>query len=429
MGNIQVTGPNELLVVSGGLGGAQRRTVVGESGWAWAWWCVSDVSRLSLEVMTLKPQCNAVETSQGVQLTVTGVAQVKVMTRSDELLQNALVQFLGRSVKEIEDVILQTLEGHLRAILGSLTVEAIYQDRESFAAQVTEVAAPDVAKMGIEILSFTIKEIYDHVNYLSSLGRAQTAVVKRDANIGVAESERDAGIQEAEAERQALDVKYKASTNMENAGRSFQVQKAIYEQEVNTKKAEAQLAYELQAAKEKQKIRLEELNIDVVERRKQIEVEEKEILRREKELRTLVTLPADYEARRVALSAEGERAARIRVAEGDAAKIRAIGLAEAASTQAKGQAEAERMRMRAAAYANYGTAAITQLVLESMPLIAKEVSAPLANTNEIILLGGANGDLLKGLTNATAQLPPAIQALTGVDISQMFAKLPGAKVK
>ena len=137
----------------------------------------------------------------------------------------------------------------------------------------------------------------------------------------------------------------------------------------HSQKAESQLAYELQAAKEKQKIRLEELNIDVVERRKQIEVEEKEILRREKELRTLVTLPADYEARRVALVAEGERAARIRLAEGDAQRIRAIGTAEASSTQAKGQAEAERMRMRAAAYQNYGTAAITQLVLEAMPLV------------------------------------------------------------
>lgn len=134
-------------------------------------------------------------------------------------------------------------------------------------------------------------------------------------------------------------------------------------------KAEAQLAYELQAARERQKIRSEELNIDVVERRKQIEIEEKEIIRREKELRTEITLPADYEARRVALIAEGERAARFRVAEADAHKIRAIGVAEAASIQAKGQAEAERMRTRAAAYKEYGNAAVMSLVLEAMPKV------------------------------------------------------------
>jgi flotillin len=139
---------------------------------------------------------------------------------------------------------------------------------------------------------------------------------------------------------------------------------------VFSQKAEAQLAYELQAAKEKQKIRLEEMNIDVMERRKQIEVEEKEILRREKELRTLITLPADYEARRVALAAEGERTARIRIAEGEALKIRAIGDAEAATVQAKGNAEADRMSMRAKAYKSYGTTAITQLVLEAMPLVS-----------------------------------------------------------
>ncbi|XP_055343698.1 flotillin-2-like [Paramacrobiotus metropolitanus] len=428
MGNIHTTGPNELLVVSGGCCGAERRTVIRESGWAWAWWWVSDVSRLTLEVMTLKPQCNAVETSQGVQLTVTGVAQVKVMTRSEELLGNAIVQFLGRSVEEIKEVILQTMEGHLRAILGSLTVEAIYQDRESFAAQVTEVAAPDVAKMGIEILSFTIKEIFDHVNYLSSLGRAQTAIVKRDANIGVAEAERDAGIQEAENERLALDVKFKASTNIENAGRLYQLQKAVFEQEVNTKKAESQLAYELQAAREKQKIRSEEINIEVVERRKQIEIEEKEILRREKELKTVVTLPADYEAKRVALIAEGDRNGRFRVAEAEAHRIRAIGGAEASTIHAKGQAEAEAMKMRAYAYKEYGNAATVSLILDALPKIAHEIAAPLAKTNEIVVLGGANGDLLTGLTKAIAQIPPAIHAINGIDLSQTLAKVPGAKV-
>merc|ERR1719431_344527 len=152
--------------------------------------------------MTLNPVCEGVETSEGVPLTVTGVAQCKVMPEG-ELLDTALEQFLGRSASDIEDVILQTLEGHLRAILGTLTVEEIYQDRDRFAQLVREVASPDVGRMGIEILSFTIKDVYDKVEYLSSLGKTQTAAVQRDADIGVAESERDAGIKEAEAQKNA----------------------------------------------------------------------------------------------------------------------------------------------------------------------------------------------------------------------------------
>ncbi|KAH0818853.1 hypothetical protein GEV33_003938 [Tenebrio molitor] len=247
-----------------------------------------------------------VETAQGVPLTVTGVAQCKIM-KADELLCTASEQFLGKSVKEIKSTILQTLEGHLRAILGTLTVEEVYRDRDQFAALVREVAAPDVGRMGIEILSFTIKDVYDEVQYLTSLGKAQTAMVKRDADAGVAEANRDAGIREAECQKSAMDVKYSTDTKIEDNSRMFKLQKANFNQEINTAKAEAQLAYELQAAKIRQKIRNEEIQIDVVERKKQIEVEAQEVLRKERELNATVRLPAEAESYRVQMIAEGKR--------------------------------------------------------------------------------------------------------------------------
>jgi len=279
-GNIHTVGPNEALIVSGGVtGGGAKKTCVG--GWAWAWWLVTDVQRLSLEVMTLNPVCESVETAQGVPLTVTGVAQVKIMKDAD-LLQTALEQFLGKKEDEIKNTVLQTLEGHLRAILGTLTVEEIYKDRDQFASLVRKMASPDVGRMGIQILSFTIKEVFDNVTYLQSLGTAQTASVKRDAEIGVAQANRDAGIREAECEKTAMDVKYNTDTKIEDNSRAFKLQKANFDKEVNTARAEAQLAYELQAAKIQQKIRNEEIQIQVVERRKQIEIEEQEIRRKEK---------------------------------------------------------------------------------------------------------------------------------------------------
>merc|ERR1719221_754834 len=240
--------------------------------------------------MTLNPVCDNVETKQGVPLTVTGVAQVKIM-KDPQLLEIAAEQFLGKKEDEITETILQTLEGHLRAILGTLTVEEVYKDRDQFANLVRDIAKPDVGKMGIEILSFTIKD--------------------------------------AECEKSAMDIKYSTDTKIEDNSRLFKLQKANFDKEVNSAKAEAQLAYELQAAKIQQKIRNEEIQIQVVERRKQIEIEEQEIKRKEKELTATVKLPAEAEAFKVQTVAEGNRTRVVETAKAEGEKIKLIGGAEA----------------------------------------------------------------------------------------------------
>ncbi|XP_043209403.1 flotillin-2-like isoform X1 [Amphibalanus amphitrite] len=424
MGNIHTVGPNEAMVVSGGcLSPTARKTVIG--GWAWAWWCVTDVKKLSLEVMTLNPVCERVETSQGVPLTVTGVAQCKFIKQED-LLKQAFEQFISKSVNDVKNTVLQTLEGHLRAILGTLSVEEVFKDRDQFAALVREVAAPDVGRMGIEILSFTIKDVYDGVDYLSSLGRPQTAVVKRDAQIGVAMAVRDAGIREAECERAAMDVKYGTDTKVADSTKLFRLQKEEFDREVNTAKADAELAYELQAAKEKQKIRFEEIAIDVIERRKQIEVETQEIKRKEKELTGTVKLPAEAESYKVEAIAQGKRYQTVEVAKAESESTRLLGEAEASSIEAIGRAEAERMRMKAAAYQQYGDAALTSMVLEALPKVAAEIAAPLAKVEEIVLLGGQD-KITSEITRLVGQVPPAISALTGVDLSKVLEKVPGAQ--
>merc|ERR1719423_141173 len=374
--------------------------------------------------MTLNPVCDNVETKQGVPLTVTGVAQVKIM-KDKQFLGIAAEQFLGKKEDEITDTILQTLEGHLRAILGTLTVEEVYKDRDQFANLVREIATPDVGKMGIEILSFTIKDVYDNVDYLSSLGKTQTAAVKRDAEIGVAQANRDAGIREAECEKSAMDVKYNTDTKIEDNSRAFKLQKANFDKEVNSAKAEAQLAYELQAAKIQQKIRNEEIQIQVVERRKQIEIEEQEIKRKEKELTATVRLPAEAEAYKVQTVAEGNRTKVVESAKAEGEKIRLIGAADARAVEAVGRAEAESMRMKASAYKQYGDAAVMSLVLEALPSIAAEVAAPLSRTDEIVLIGG-NNNTTNEVNKLVGTLPPAIQALTGVDITGALGKIPGA---
>ncbi|XP_040194466.1 flotillin-2 isoform X1 [Rana temporaria] len=417
MGNCHTVGPNEALVVSGGCCGSDTKQYV-YGGWAWAWWCIADTQRISLEIMTLQPRCEDVETAEGVALTVTGVAQVKIMTER-ELLAVASEQFLGKNVHEIKNVVLQTLEGHLRSILGTLTVEQIYQDRDQFAKLVREVAAPDVGRMGIEILSFTIKDVYDKVEYLSSLGKTQTAVVRRDADIGVAEAERDAGIREAICKKEMLDVKYLADTKIADSKREFELQKAAFSQEVNTKKAEAQLAYELQAAKEQQKIRQEEIEIEVVQRKKQIDIEEKEIIRTDKELIAMVRRPAEAEAYRMQQIAEGEKVKQVLIAQAEAEKIRKVGEADASVIEGIGKAEAERMKLKAGAYQSYGEAAKMALVLECLPEIAAKISAPLAKVDEILILSGENSKITGELNRLLAEVPASVQALTGVDLTKI----------
>jgi flotillin len=268
MGNVNTAGPNEAAVISGGwTGGDSKKYVVG--GWGWSWWFVSDVERISLNVMTIKPVCKSVETAKGVALTVTGVAQVKIMYNSKEkmLLRKACENFIGREVQEIVDQITETLEGHLRAIVGQLTVEEIYQDREKFAEQVRDTARPDLGKMGIEILSFVIQEVSDDNEYLSSIGKARTAEVVKEATIGATNADRDAQIQEAECDQERTDAKMKSDTAIDNAKRGFETTKAECETLINKANTEAKLAYDLQKAKEEQVIRDAELEVEVIKRR------------------------------------------------------------------------------------------------------------------------------------------------------------------
>ncbi len=437
---IRTAGPNEALVRSGG--GDVPKVVVG--GRTLVLPILHRAQRLPLSVMTLHVQTENVYTGEGVAVSVDGVAQVKV-ARSEEAIRIAAQQFLGRTLQEVENVPLQTLEGHQRAILGTLTVEEIYRDREKFASQVRSVASPDLAGMGLEIVSFTIRDIKDAGGYLDALGVRRTAEVRRDATVGQAEAERDAGIRSAEALRLQEAARYEAQTQIAESERSFNVQKAAYDQEVNARQAEAALADELQRAKTMQQIRGEEVQIEVVERAKQIELQEQEIRRRERELEATVRKPAEAERYRLETIAEGDRNAVVAQATADAEStrrqgeaqaevIRLTGQAEAEAIEAKGRAEAAAMQLKAEAWKQYGEAAVIQQVLETLPAVAEAVAQPLARTDRIVMFGGGgDGDgggtgaskLTRDITRTVAQVPEVIESLTGIDIVGSIKNIPG----
>ena len=431
MAGIHTVGPNQALVISGG--GKEPRVIVGGRGLVLP--ILNRAQVLSLEVMTLDVQTPRVYTKEGVQVSVDGIAQVKV-ARSEEAVRTAAQQFLSKGRVEVANIALQTMEGHQRAILGTMTVEAIYQDRDAFAQLVREVASTDMANMGLEIVSFTIRNIQDDEGYLNALGVKRTSEVKRDATIGQAEAERDAAIKSAQAKQESEAARFLAETGIAGSERDFNTNRAAYDQQVNARNAEAELAYELQATKTRQDIRGEEIEIEVIERRRQIEVQQQEIQRRERELEATIRKPAEAERYRVETIAAGNKASVLAQAEAEAEAIRLRGDAEADAIRAKGLGEADAMNRKAEAWKEYGQAALIEKLLESMPEVAAAIAQPLSKTDRIVMISnGGDGDragagasrITRDVTNIIAQLPEIIESLTGIDVIGSMKGLQGVK--
>ncbi|KAF6200794.1 hypothetical protein GE061_005240 [Apolygus lucorum] len=414
-------GPNEALVVSGCC---HTKPLLVPGGRAFVWPTLQCVQRISLNTMTLQVDSPTVYTSQGVPISVTGIAQVKIQGQNEEMLLAACEQFLGKTESEIQHIALVTLEGHQRAIMGSMTVEEIYKDRKKFSKQVFEVASSDLVNMGITVVSYTLKDIRDEEGYLKSLGMARTAEVKRDARIGEAEARKDAKIKEAIAEEQRMASKFINDTEIAQAQRDFELKKAAYDVEVQTKKAEAEMAYELQAAKTRQRIKEEQMQISVVERKQEINVQEQEMQRREKELMATVRRPAEAEKFRLEKLAEANRNRLIMEAEAEAESIRLRGEAEAAAIQAKAKAEAEQMSKKAEAFREYRQAAIVDMLLDALPKMAAEVAAPLSQTKKITMVSTGGGEvgaakITSEVLDIVTKVPEMVKNVTGVDIMKV----------
>jgi flotillin len=442
-------GPNEVLVISGRrrqmLTSDGRQEAVGfrirVGGGAFVWPIFERVDILSLELMTLEVKTPEVYTEQGVPIMVDGVAQMKVQG-TDLAIRNAAERFLGMSRQEIANIALQTLEGHLRAILGTMTVEQVYKNRDMFAQRVQEVSASDLANMGLVIDSFTIRDIRDSHGYLEALGRPRIAQVKRDATIGEAEATRDATIRSAQAKQEGETARFIAETKIAEASRNYEMQLADYKASVQEKTAAADLAYDLQKFKTQQAVRVEEVQVQVIEKQKQIEVQENEILRKEKELVATIEKPALAERQRIQTLAEAEQFRLSTTASGQAEATRAIGTAEADANRAKGLAqadiikaqgfsEAEAMQKKADAWQQYNQAAIAQMFIDKLPEVATAVSAPLAKMEKIIVISQGDGQhgagaskVTRDVTEVIAQLPEVIEALTGMKLQEMVGMLP-----
>jgi flotillin len=455
-------GPNQVLVISG-----RKRQIIDPDGTArdvgfrivkgggrFVWPVYEKVDILSLELLTIDVQTPEVYTSKGVPVKVDGVAQIKV--KGDDIsIATAAEQFLSKGVDDIKNIAMQTLEGHLRAILGTMTVEEIYQNRDAFAQKVQEVAAGDMANMGLGIVSFTIRDIRDTQGYLDALGKPRIAQVKRDAIIAQAEADRDAQIRSAQANQAGQEAKFVADTKVAEAQRNYQSNVAQYQAAVNQQKAQADLAYDLQKFKTGQLVKAEEVQVQIIEKQKQIELQQQEIQRKQRELEANVQKPADAErykvetlanAKKFQLETEAAGAASATKATGFAAAdvVKATGLAEADANKARGLAQAEvieaqgkataeAMRVKAESFKQYNQAAVIEMIVRVMPEIAGKISEPLAKMEKMVIINSGNGPgggaskLTGDVTTIISQLPPVLESLTGVKFEKLLEQVPALK--
>jgi flotillin len=428
-------GPHEALIVYGFRG---TRIVQGSGTIIFP--MVESCRELSLELMSfdVAPQQD-LYTVQGVAVTVEAVAQIKV--KSDpESIRTAAEQFLTKTPDQREGLIRLVMEGHLRGIIGQLTVEQIVKEPEMVADRMRSTCADDMNKMGLEVVSFTIKEVRDKNEYISNMGRPDVARIKRDADVAAAEADRDTAIKRAEAQRASAIAKAQADQERVAAETSSLAKQAEAQRDLDikranfletTKKAQAQAdkAYEIETNIMQQQVATEAVRVQQVEREAQVKVQEAEIARREKELIATVLKPAEVERQRIETLAEAEKQRLIVDAEGHASSIRAQGEAEAEIIFKKGEAEAKAMNIKAEAFQEYNQAAVIDRLFTGLPEIVKAISAPLANVDKITIVSTGNGDasgmykLTGDVTKIAAQVPALFEALSGMQMSDLLQKV------
>ncbi|AIW30954.1 YuaG [Bacillus sp. 916] len=457
----RTAGPDEALIVTGSYlgnknvhideGGNRLKIVRGRGTFVLP--VFQQAEPLSLLSSKLDVSTPEVYTEQGVPVMADGTAIIKIGGSISEIA-TAAEQFLGKSKEDREQEAREVLEGHLRSILGSMTVEEIYKNREKFSQEVQRVASQDLAKMGLVIVSFTIKDVRDKNGYLESLGKPRIAQVKRDADIATAEADKETRIKRAAADKDAKKSELERATEIAEAEKINQLKMAEYRREQDTAKANADQAYDLETAKARQQVTEQEMQIKIIERQKQIELEEKEILRRERQYDSEVKKKADadrYSVEQAAAAAKAKQLAEAdaeqysieAMAKAEAERVRIDGLAKAEAEKARGETEAEVIRLKglaeaeakekiAEAFEKYGQAAILDMIVKMLPEYAKQVSAPLSNIDKITVVdtggSGENGGANKVTgyaTNLMAGLQESLKASSGINVKELIENFSG----
>ncbi len=381
---------------------------------------------------------NAVPTADYININVDATVNVKI-SNNPEKLRLAAENFLNKNTEYIAGVAREVLEGNVREIVGKMKLEEMVSDRQKFANLVKENAEPDLAAMGLDIISFNVQNFVDGNEVIENLGIDNIVKIKKAAAIARAESERDIKVAQASADKESNDAAVAAQTEIAKKQNELAIKKSELQMEADTKKAMADAAYDIQKEEQRKTIEVATANADIAKQEREIELKQKEVAVTEQSLEAEVKKKAEankyaaqqqaearqFEAQRQAEAQKAEAEAMRYAKEQEAAGIRAVGEAEASAIQAKGIAEAEAMEKKAEAYAKYNKAAVAEMMIKVLPDIAAKVAEPLGQIDKITIIGGGDGE--NGVGKVAGNVPvvmakvfESMKEATGIDLSEII---------
>lgn len=447
-----VKAPTDEVVIISGLR-KEPKIITGRSSVKWPF--LQRIDRLSLKMLSVDVKTSkTIPTLDYINIMVDSVATVKI-SMNEEMIRHAAENFLNKDSKYINDMVVNVLEGNLREIIGSMKLVDIMNDRKTFATKVQENAAVDMAKMGLEIVSFNIQNIDDAgLGVIENLGIANTVAIRQNAEISRANAEKEIAVAQAQAKQEANDARVSSETVIATRNNELQIKQADLKVQADTKKAEADAAYEIQKQEQMKTIEIKTADALIAKQEKEVQIKEQEAAVQEQQLNASIRKQADAERYRLQQLAEAQKfqtqqaadadkykriaeaearlaekqkeAEAVRVAgEAEAAATKAKGLAEAEAIRAKGEAEAAAMDKKAEALKKYGQAAMTQMVVEKLPEMAKAVAEPLAAIDKVTIIDSGNGE--SGVSSMGGYVPgvlaktiESVRETTGFDLTDVM---------
>lgn len=384
---------------------------------------------------------DSVPTNDYINVNIDSAVKVKVSSDPAKM-KIAASNFLNKNEEYIRSSVVDVLQGNVREIIGQMKLEEIVQDRKKFADKVQENAAPDMAKMGLDIVSFNVQNVTDNGNVIENLGIDRVVSISKSAQISRAESERDIAVAKASAEKQANDARVEAETAIAEQNNALEIKKQELKKQSDIKKAEADAAYEIQEQEQRKTIEIATADANIAKQEKEAEIKEKEIAVKEKSLDAEVKKQADaekyariqkadadkYEAEQ---KAEAEKITKLKEAEAiqarsiaEAEGTKAKGIAEAEAIKAKGLAEAEAMEKKAEAMAKYGKAAMTDMIIKVLPQMAEAIAKPLESIDKVSIIGGAGDSGMSTISDNVPQVLAktieSVKETTGFDLTEVM---------
>ena len=430
--------PDTAFIISGLH---KRKILIGKAGWRMPFFTRLD--KLSLSVMQVDVKTSeAVPTNEFINVTVDGVANVKVSS-NPEHLERAAEALLGKSRQELITLVTQVLEGNMREIVGSVGLKDMVQDRQGVAKKITENVVPDMEKLGIEVVNFNIQNFKDAAGTIENMGIDNVEQIRKNAQIAKANAQRDISIATSNAQQEANAVKVEAEKKIAEQNADLAVQQADMKVRADTKKADADAAYSIQQENQRKIVEIAKTNADIARREKEAELAEKEIAIKERKLEADIKKQADalkYQAERQAEAdlikrqkeAEASAYEAIKEAEAKRAEAEALRYAmeqEAEGIRAKGLAEAEAIEKKAEAQKKMGEASVLEMYLSALPEVVKNAAAPLAQTDKIVMYGEGNSTkLVRDVMNSTDQVIEGVKQTTGLDLGNILAGFIGGKI-